>query len=169
MNEITLDKMRDELARLLGGRKFGRIFPLSRVALAIDFRLADGRFLFLSVEPAAPRVYLVERRLRDLEKQSVNLSPFLLFLRKRLSNAVVESVEKIANERVLVFEFSVITELGEAERYFLALQLTGRSANLLLLDRNRFILDKMRETFGPGQELGDSYSPPFREEEKRRR
>ena len=169
MNEKTLEQIRRELESFLVGQKFGKIFVLSRLVIAVDFRLADGQFLFISVEPSAPRAYLIRRRLRDLEKQSGTPTSFFLFLRKRLSNAVLQRVEKIADERILIFDFSVQTELGETERYALAAQLTGRSANLFLLDKNGFILDKLRETFGAGQEVGDRYSAPNREGEKRRK
>ncbi len=163
MNEKTLEKIGAELASVLTGQKFGKIFTLARLKIAIDFRLPDSQFLFISVESSEPRSFLIKRRLRDLEKQSGNPNPFVLFLRKRLSNALLQSVEKFANERILRFDFSVQTELGQAEKYSLIIQLTGRSANLFLLDNNGFILDKMRETFGPGQEIGGTYSAPFRE------
>lgn len=169
MNEITLEQIRRELETFLTGQKFGKIFSLARLAIAVDFRLPDSQFLFISLEPGAPRIYLIKRRLRDLEKESGNPNPFVLFLKKRLSNAVLDSIEKIENERILIFRFTARTELGETEKYSLAAQLTGRSANLFLLDKNGFILDKLRETFGEGQEIGGKYSAPFREEEKRRR
>jgi predicted ribosome quality control (RQC) complex YloA/Tae2 family protein len=175
VNEQTLEQIRRELESFLVGQKFGKIFSLARLTMAIDFRLPDAQFLFISVESSAPRIYLVKRRLRDLEKQSGNPNPFVLFLKKRLSNAVLRAIEKIANERILIFNFSTHTELGETEKYSLVAQLTGRSANLFLLDKNGFVLDKLRETFGEGQEIGGKYSAPFREaekfreEEKRRR
>jgi predicted ribosome quality control (RQC) complex YloA/Tae2 family protein len=168
VNEKTLEQLRRELESVLIGQKFGKIFSLTRLTLAIDFRLHDALFLFISVESSAPRIYLIKRRLRDLEKQSVNSPSFVLYLKKRLSNAVLRSIEKIENERILIFFFNAQTELGEAENYSLVAQLTGRSANLFLLDKNGFILDKLRETFGEGQEIGGQYSAPFREAEKTR-
>lgn len=169
MNEKTLEQIRAEFERILVGQKFGKIFPLSRLTMAIDFRLPDSQFLFVSVESSAPRIHLIKRRLRDLEKLSVNPHPFVLFLKKRLANAVLEAVEKTPHERILIFYFDAHSELGEREKYALAAQLTGRSANLFLLDRNGFILDRQRDTFGAGQEIGDKYSAPFREGEKRTR
>ncbi len=162
MNEKTIEQIRREFEKTLVGQKFGKIFTLSRLTMAIDFRLAESLFLFISVESAAPRIYLIKRRLRDLEKQSGNPHPFALYLKKRLSNAVLQAVEKIAHERILIFHFIAHTELGETENYSLAAQMTGRSANLFLLDKNSFILDKMRETFGIGQEVGGKYSAPLR-------
>lgn len=168
MNNATLKKISAELESVLRGQKFGKIFPLAKFELAVDFRLADASYLFIGVTPNQPRVYLVRRRLKDLEKQSLNPTPFVLFLRKRLSGAVLENIEKIENERVLKFSFFNRTEIGETENYTLVVQLTGRSSNLFLLDARGFILDSMRENFGAGQEIGERYAPPLRDSATRR-
>ena len=164
MNEKTLEKITAELASRIVGCKFGKIFTLARFQLAIDFRLPDSQYLFISVEPSAPRVYLIKRRLRDLEKQTKNQTSFVMFLRKRLAGGVLRSIEKLSNERILRLEFSAQTELGETETYFLIVQLTGRSANILLLDKNEFVLDACRETHGAGQEIASKYNAPERPE-----
>ena len=167
MNEQTLQKICAELASVLIGQKFGKIFHLSRFQMAIDFRLHDSQYLFVNFEPSAPRIYLIKRRLRDLEKLSKNQTPFVLFLRKRLANAVLQTIEKSEGERILRFFFSAHDELGQAENYSLVVQLTGRSANLFLFDKNDFILDAARENSGAGQEVADKYAPPFRDEKAR--
>ena len=169
VNEKTLEEICAELETELTGKKFGKIFPLSRFRFAVDFRLPDSKYLFVSVEPSAPALYLIRRRMRDLESESKNPSPFVLLLRNRLSNARLETIEKLKNERVVRFSFSAQDEIGKAEKYTLVAQLTGRSANLFLLDENDFIVDALRENSGKGQEVADRYAPPFREEEKRRR
>lgn len=168
MNEKTLKKIHTELESVLIGCKFGKIFTLAKLQLAIDFRLPDSQYLFLNIEPSAPRVYLIKRRLRDLEKQTKNQTSFVMFLRKRLANAVLESLEKLEDERVLRLAFSAKDELGQTESYTLIVQLTGRSSNLLLLDKNDFVLDACRETFGAGQEIASRYSPPVRDAEARK-
>ena len=167
MDISTLEKIRVELESVLVGRKFGKIFQLSRFELAVDFRLADSRYLFISIEPANPRIYLIRRRIKDLEKISANPSAFSVFLRKRLSGATLQATERLPGERILSFDFSVRDELGEMYRYALAIQLTGRSSNIFLLDEKGFILERSRETFGEGQINGDRYAPPTRAEKRR--
>ncbi len=166
MNEKTLEKICAELASVLNGQKFGKIFTLSRFQFAIDFRLPDSQYLFISVEPSAPRIYLIKRRLRDLEKLSKNPTAFVMFLRKRLANSILQTIEKLEDERILRFALLAKDELGQAENYTLVAQLTGRSANLFLLDKNDFIIDACRETFGAGQEIASRYAPPRMEGEK---
>ena len=166
MNEATLEAVRKELETELVNRPFGRIFQLSRLAFAIDFRLGDASYLFVSVEPMNPRIYLIKRKLRDLEKQSANPSPFVLFARKRLSNAVLQKIAKVENERILRFDFLAQDEIEGLKKYTLVVQLTGRSANLFLLDERDFILDCLRENSGDGQEIAGKYQPPKRGESR---
>lgn len=167
LNEPTLELIRGEIDRALSGRRVGRIFQLSKLEFAIDFRDGD-RFLFIAVDPAAPRVYLIRRRIRDLEKASIPQLAFAQFLRKRISGARLTETAKIPGERVLVLRFDGTTEAGEPTLHRLVLQLTGRSANLFLLDPDRRILDRVRETFGDGQEIASSYRPPDRSSTARR-
>lgn len=169
MDVTTLERIRVELEPVLTGQKLGKVFQLSRFELAVDFRLPDSRYLFISVEPANPRIYLMRRRLKDLERMSAHPSAFSVFLRKRLSGAVLHGIDRLPGERVLSFDFTVRDELGETHRYYLIIQLTGRSANLFLLDANRTILDASRENLGEGQVIGDLYAPPFRDDDPRRK
>ncbi|MGI9055334.1 MAG: Rqc2 family fibronectin-binding protein [Pyrinomonadaceae bacterium] len=164
MNNTTLEKITVELKNELIGQRFGRIFSLKKLQLAIDFRLNDSKFLFISLEPSAPRTYFIRRKLKELEKESKNPSRFVLFLRKRLSNAELKTVEKFENERIIKFVLSARTDLGQIEIYALIVQLTGRSANLFLLDKNDFILDSLRENSGAGQQIANKFSPPDRPE-----
>jgi hypothetical protein len=74
MDDQAITEIVAELQTLMIGRAPGKIFQLSPLSLVIDFRLRDHGDLFLSVEPAQPRIYLVKRRVRDLEKQSMPLT-----------------------------------------------------------------------------------------------
>jgi predicted ribosome quality control (RQC) complex YloA/Tae2 family protein len=158
----TITAIRKELESELVNRRFGSIFQLSKTDLAIDFRLPDSRYLFLSVDSKNPRAFLIRRKLRELERSSGTPGNFALTLRKYISGAELSSVEQIDNERVLLLAFTAEDELGELEKYILAAQLTGASANLFLLDRSSTILACLRQTLGTGQQIGDRYEPPAR-------
>ncbi len=163
MNIATIEKIRSELESALVGQRLGKIFQLSRFELAFDLRLPDSKYLFISIEPGGPRAYLITRRMKDLEKISGTPSSFHMFLRKRLSGAILETIEMVPDERILSFRFSVRDDLGADQSYSLIAQLTGRSANLFLLNAGDMVLETSREPFGDGQMPGDRYSPPFRE------
>lgn len=168
MNLATLKAIRSEIESVLVGQRFGRLFTLSRFQYAVDFRLNGSHYLFFSVEPSSPRIYMITRRLRDLEKQASNPNAFAVFLQKRLAGTSVKSVKQIDDERVLQLEFAGRDEIGTDRKFFLIVQLTGRSANLFLLDENGRILESLRDTKGSGQLAGDVYSPPSSETVQRR-
>lgn len=162
MDLTTVTAIRRELESELIGSAFGKIFQLSKFDIAIDLRVPNTSYLFVSVEPGNPRVYLIKRRLRDLERASGNPSPLSLLLKKHLSGAEVTAVEQVEDERVLMFVFAGSDEFGSVTRFTLVAQLTGVSANLLLLDADSRILGSARQTAGEGQQLGDVYAHPAR-------
>ena len=164
MNDPTLQKITAELSEHLTGQKFGKIFALAKFQLAIDFRLSNGNYLLISVEPNSPRTYLINRRLKELEKKSKLQLSFVSFLRKRLAHSVLQSIEKVENERILKLNLLAKDDFGETQSYTLIVQLTGRSSNIFLLDNRDYILDSLRDTFGEGQEIASKYSAPVHEE-----
>jgi predicted ribosome quality control (RQC) complex YloA/Tae2 family protein len=160
MDDQTLTEIVAEIEPLLRGRAPGKIFQLGPLSLVIDFRLRDHGDLFISVEPAQPRMYLVKRRVRDLEKQSVVLTQFAQGLRKELSDTTVQSLKKDPDDRIVRFHFSGKDELGKTKESTMIAQLTGRSANLFLSDPNGVITHHARPGKGSGQKTGEVYQAP---------
>lgn len=166
MHQETLKEVVDELEALLPGRFLGRVFQLSPASLAIDFHLRQDGFLFISVEPAAPRLYLTKRSVRELERQSLSPSPFAQALRTALGNATVSSVTKDEVERIIRFHFSASSEDVDSHITMMVAQLTGRSANLFLLDSQEMIFHALRRPLGEGQQVNEKYKPPPRSSTK---
>lgn len=159
MNEATIKAIVEEISPDLLGRMPGKLFQLSSQSLAIDFRLHGSRYLFVSVETANPRLHLIQRRTRDLEKQSLPPSPFALQLKKELSGTALESIKQDSTDRIVRFSFAGRDEAGAAKEFSLVAQLTGRSANLLLLDGNNIVVASLRSLRG-GPAAGEKYEPP---------
>jgi predicted ribosome quality control (RQC) complex YloA/Tae2 family protein len=122
-----LQNVVEELRTNLTGKYLGKVFQLSGVSFAFDFGLR-GRFLFVSVDPASPRLYLVQRRQKELEKQSLPLGSFAQLLHEKLRGRSVVSVQKDVEDRIVRLNFDSLTFL---------VQLTGRTADLFLLDGNQ--------------------------------
>ena len=160
MHQETLKQIVNELNELLPGRFLGRIFQLSSLSLALDFGIREKGYLFVSVEPAAPRLYLIKRTTRELEKGSVPLSSFAQAMRSVLSGGALETIAKDEDERVVRLSFSVKNELSDSHNHALIAQLTGRSANLFLLDSGAKIQQAWRKPHGDSQQIGELYQPP---------
>jgi predicted ribosome quality control (RQC) complex YloA/Tae2 family protein len=137
-----------ELQTNLTGKYLGKIFQLSPVSFAFDFGLR-GSFLFVSVDPASPRMYLIRRRARDLEKQSQHLNHFGQLLKERLGRSEVVEVEKEPTDRIVRLRFASSS---------LLVQLTGRTAELFLLGEGDQIEAALRTRI-----QGIYQPPPVRE------
>lgn len=161
MHEETLKEIVKELGELLPGRFLGRVFQLSPFSLAIDFGLKENGFLFINIEPVAPRLYLIKRTIRQIEKSSFPLSSFTQSVRSVLGGGIVKSLSKDENERVVRIALLVENDLGDLLAHSLLAQLTGRSANLFLLDSESRIKHAWRTPQGAGQQVGELYNPPL--------
>lgn len=143
-----------ELRAELSGRYFGKIYQLSPISFAIDFGLR-GDFLLISVDPSNPRFYLTHRRTRELEKQSLALNAFGQMLRTKLSGAHFVSISKDPLDRIVRLTF----RSGDSF-WRLVVQLTGRTADIFLLDELNRIVTVLRED--TETRLHQVYQPPPR-------
>ncbi|HKP45292.1 MAG TPA: NFACT RNA binding domain-containing protein [Pyrinomonadaceae bacterium] len=158
MNDATLNTIVAELQDVLCGRFLGRIFQLSPTSLALDFQLRQKAFLYLSVEPASPRLYLITRTMRELEQQSLPPAPFVQAMRAALHGATLSPIVKDQSERVVRFKF--IGDDPASEITTMVAQLTGRSSNLFLLTAGDRIVHVLRKPRGEGQQINENYKPP---------
>ena len=154
MDQALIRRVVEELRVSLTDRFCGKIYQLSPVAFAIDFGLR-GEFLFISVDPASPRLYLTRRRTKDLEKQSLALNPFGQAIRSKLSGAHFVSISKDPLDRIVRLTFR-----GDDIFWRLVVQLTGRTADVFLLDELNRIVAVLREQ--TETRLNQVYQPPPR-------
>ena len=164
MHQALIQRVVEELRTSLHGRYFGKIFQLSPLSFAFDFGLR-GEFLFVSVDPSSARLYIIRRRTRDLEKQSMPLSGFGQFMRARLGGAHLVNISKDPLDRIVRLTFRIDDETGPIFRRLL-LQLTGRTADIFLLDELNRILAVLREQGQP--RLSEVYEPPPRPQRESR-
>jgi predicted ribosome quality control (RQC) complex YloA/Tae2 family protein len=160
MHDELITKIVAELRDKLIGRYVGRIFQLGPLSLAIDFGIKGGEYLYISVEPASPRMYLIKRRLKELEKASIPAGPFLQLMRPRIGAARIVDIEKLPNDRIVRLFLQLDDASSTAQLWKLVVQLTGRAANLLFLDDSDRVVETLRSSRGEGQNPGESYRPP---------
>jgi predicted ribosome quality control (RQC) complex YloA/Tae2 family protein len=163
MDDASIQEIVNEITPLLVDRAPGKLFQFGPMAMAIDFGLRQRGLLFISVDPALPRLHLIKRRVRDLERQSTPLNQFGQVLVRDLSNTRTSSIVKDARDRVVRFHFVGQDELGEQKAITLIAQLTGRSANLFVINEEQTIIQAARLTDNSGQRTGEAYTPPSSE------
>ena len=160
MDHPTLTAVTAELSGELIGRRIGRVFALTRTSIAIDVQL--DRWLYLDWSPSLPRLYLIARRKRDIERSSLDATPFSIAFRRRLNGAEITGVSIEPDDRIVKITTIANDDLDGTADLILIAQMTGRSANVFICDRGLTILERARETNGDGQQLGETYRPPKR-------
>ena len=160
MHQQTIKKIVPELGSVLTGCVLGKIFQLSSGSFAIDFRRREAGYLFVSADPSQPRIYLIARPTRELEKQSKPLDEFGQAMRTNLTGSKLTAVRQDESERVVRFNLLRQEETGEVQERVFVAQLTGRSANLFLLDTQGRITHAQRSLIGTGQQVSQLYAPP---------
>ncbi len=166
MDQQLIELIVNEIRSNVTGKFLGKIFQLTPFSFALDLGLR-GSFLLISVDPSSPRLYLIQRRVKDLEKQAIQLTRFGQILKSTLAGAQVVTVDKEPSDRVARVTFRVNDDLGATHLQQLIIQLTGRSSNLFLADALNRIVATLRSLKGAGQQPEEIYCPPTAEEKER--
>jgi predicted ribosome quality control (RQC) complex YloA/Tae2 family protein len=144
-----LNKVLGEIQPVLTGGWIQKIFqPIPRV-LVLEIR-APGHthYLLISTDPQTARLHLTAGKLPNPPSPP----PFCQLLRARIQGARIERIEQVAQDRIVRFELTA----REGPCALIA-QLTGRSADVLLVSEEGLIVASLRS--GADKE-GCGYHPP---------
>ncbi len=141
LDAVYLTLLQEELREALKGGRIDKIHQPARHELLLSLRTPGGAVrLLLCANPAAPRAQIT-----GITRENPAEAPmFCMLLRKHLSGGRFLRLEQPPLERLLIFCFEALDELGDPVEKRLVLELMGRHANLLLLDAEGRILDCLR-------------------------
>ncbi len=89
------------------------------------------------------------------------IQPFTVKADRELSHAVIHRIDQIAFDRIVHVHIRKVDLVGCVQEYTLVAELIGRGANILLLDGNHRVVERMRKGSGARPLLsGAIYSPP---------
>ncbi len=126
--------------RLLGGR-VEKLHQPSRDTVILLIRGRETREkLLIALNPAAPRLHLTAQSPENPPQPPM----FCMLLRKHLSGARLVQIHQPPMERMAVFTFDCIDELGDPVQKRLVAELMGRTCNLYLLGPDDRIIDCLR-------------------------
>ncbi len=135
--QAVLDEIRE---KALGGR-VEKLHQPSRDTLILHLKSSAGREkLLLAANPANPRLHLT----KETPENPPEPPMFCMLLRKHLSGARLAQIHQPAMERLAIFTFDCIDELGDSVQKKLVAELMGRTCNLYLLGPDGRILDCLR-------------------------
>ena len=123
------------------GSRIEKIHQPSRDSVILLLKCPGGREkLLLAANPASPRLHLTA----ESPENPAEPPMFCMLLRKHLSGARLVSVAQPAMERLAVFTFDCIDELGDPVQKKLIAELMGRTCNIYLLGGDGRIIDCLR-------------------------
>ena len=126
--------------RLVNGR-VEKIHQPSRDTVLVLIKGSEGREkLLFAANPTAPRLHLTASSPENPPEPPM----FCMLLRKHLSGARLLSIHQPPMERLAVFTFSCIDEMGDTVEKRLIAELMGRTCNLYLLGADGRIIDCLR-------------------------
>lgn len=154
MDLFYLQAIVSELAPLLVGRRMMRAAQIGDKEFALDFNLSDNRWLLISTDQANLTLHLSPALRQERIEQYRTDTQFASLARKYLKSARLEAIVHLGYDRVAILEFTGTDDDGAKRAIRLSVQLTGRSADLILLEGDR-PLASLRD-----REYGNRYSPP---------
>ena len=156
---ISLSKIKEELKKILEGKRINRIFKNNEYTISIHFGKIE---LLLSCIPALSICYITKSK----EQPILDIASSIISnLRKNLMNAMLTDIEQLGFDRILAFHFSRINELGEIKKYKIYFECIGKLSNVIFTDEENKILDTLKkfhisENFDRTLFLGETYTRP---------
>ena len=145
---IFIRALCDELDQELAGARVDKIHNPAKEEFVLhlrprrDVEARDGAYkLLICLSPGRARAGLVQQA----PENPLQPGMFCMLLRKHLQGASLTGVRQPGLDRILCFDFSGRTGIGDPVRLTLCAEFTGRRTNLLLL-RDDLILDCLKRT-----------------------
>ena len=138
---LVVECLASELNRILSGGRIGKVNQPDKYEICIEINSGGAnRRLLISADPSLPRVYLTCEK-----KENPSAAPaFCMLLRKHFRSASIEKVYSVGYDRILFFELSARSELGDREHRNLIVEIMGRHSNIILTDCSGRIIDSIK-------------------------
>ena len=141
MDGVMLGFVARELSDLLRDGRVDRVIQPEKDEIHLLIRAqGENRRLVLSASPSAPRAHLTAHA----KTGPMEPPMFCMLLRKHLSGGRVLAVRRVAGDRILELDFSVLSELGDLVTRTLVVELMGRHSNVILRTADGRIIDAIR-------------------------
>ena len=140
-NGITVSAVASEIRRRAVGGRVTKLQQPLRDELQITIKKEkDTVRLLLSADPSLPRALITEK----MKPSPMTAPAFLMLLRKHIGSGKLLSVEQPDFERVLIFTFEHLDEMGDLSEKKLIVEMMGRYSNIIFVDAEGRILDSIR-------------------------
>lgn len=136
-----LHHLKKEIEETVLGARVEKVQQPNREELVLVLRTFRDSFkLLLSARANSPRVNFIAHPLENPKQPPM----LCMLLRKRLGGAKLCGIRQPDLERVLLFDFDAVNELGDRVQLTLAAEIMGRYSNLILIGEDGKIIDALK-------------------------
>ena len=151
LDAILLRGLTDELRKSAVGAKIDRVQQPEKEMLLLTLHTNEGgRKMLLSAAVSGARVHFTSQSYENPAEPPM----FCMLLRKHLSGARIRAIEQPELERLLLIRLAARDEMGDESEKTLAVELIGRSANIVLVGADGRIIDCLRRMEYGGEGRG---------------
>ena len=138
LDAVLLRGLTDELRKSAVGAKIDRVQQPEKEMLLLTLHTNEGgRKMLLSAAVSGARVHFTSQSYENPAEPPM----FCMLLRKHLSGARIRAIEQPELERLLLIRLAARDEMGDESEKTLAVELIGRSANIVLVGADGRIID----------------------------
>ncbi|MGM0508756.1 MAG: Rqc2 family fibronectin-binding protein [Fusobacteriota bacterium] len=164
LDGFALSKLKETFEDKFLNRRVTKVYQYDKSSISLFFKQHN---LFATINPSLPIIYIQEEK-EDAPKKPMT---FGLLLKKYLLNGTLNKIEQLGMDRILIFHFSKLNELGEIHNYKLIFEIMGKKSNIILADDNMKMMELLREFSMDENKLrtlmpGVAYEPPIITEKK---
>ena len=140
---LLIHFLTDELQNKIRGARINKIIQADPYTFEFILHNYQQYNLLINLNRSNPRFYLT----KDLLKAPNNPYNFCMVLRKYLEHGIINAIEQYENDRIVIFHLTSLNELGDVIEYRLIVELTGKTANLILCFADLTIIDALTKQF----------------------
>ena len=142
LDGIILNKVKNDLEKHLPIR-INKINNTSDTEVIFNVHANKVRTnLVISLHSIYNHISFSEKEYSDYEEPST----FVMVLRKHLTNGIIISIEQYDFDRYLILNIKALNELYDEKEYLLSVELMGKYANLILIDKEtNKIIDALKK------------------------
>lgn len=136
LNKIS-NKINDNLPMHIN-----KISSFSNTEVCINVHSNSKRTnLIISMHPEDCHIRISERTYNDF----IEPNPFIMILRKYLTNGIIYKIEQYSYDRYLHLFIKNLDELYDQQEYILVVELMGKYSNIILVDKSNKIIDAYKK------------------------
>ena len=139
---VTTKNILNELNKNLINARVEKIYVPTRNDIFINFHTQnrENLKLLISIDANNARIHFSK-----ITKENPALAPQIcMILRKHLQGAKLISINQQGLDRVVIFTFQNLNEMGDLVERSLIIELMGKYSNVILTNENNKIIDSMR-------------------------